>query len=147
MTTTQQFTGSSGVAELSAEQRFTALARAPRTSLVELAEKALRSGFEVKVINAPRPFIQPLRLSSAPAIGVAEVIITRCDVRAGSAMGFGVRMGHDAQAAFAAAVLDAVCACNGAFAHQVTRLCRRALEEDARQEERLRWLANMTRVD
>lgn len=110
----------------SRETRAGLLARADVDALVSLADRCLADTDEPEVTHPPEVGMVMLTVREpveSVRFHLAEVLVTRCEVRHRGALGWAMRMGTDTAGAVAAAVLDAESEADGPLAAEVAELC------------------------
>ncbi|MGH9185365.1 MAG: phosphonate C-P lyase system protein PhnG [Acidimicrobiales bacterium] len=123
-----------------AERRTELLAIADRDALVGLAQRCLPAR-EVEMTLPPETGTLLLEVRE-PVVGerfhLGEVLVTRAEVRVGTAAGWAMRMGDDRAATLAAAVCDAEVEAGRPLAGEVLALCdaTKRAERAARAAER-----------
>lgn len=107
-------------------ERTGLLARAQAGALITLADGCLAGTAQPVVTQPPETGMVMLTVREpveSTRFHLAEVLVTRCEVRHRDAHGWAMRMGSDPAAALAAAVLDAEVESDGPLAGAVIELC------------------------
>lgn len=136
---------------MTAHARFEALAHADLAALEDLADAILADGAPVTVTAGPESVSTPVRIP-VPGTGdttvvLGHVALTRCTVELGGTRGDGIRSGHDAVGAVAAAICDAEYERSGPLSARVAALCRAAADAQAERAHARGGLVDATRME
>lgn len=111
--------------------RTSLLAIAERDQLLELAAACLAAGLEPIVLTpaeAGTVMLQVREPIAGERFHLGEVLVSRAEVSFRGALGWCMRLGHDPEAALAAAICDAECEAGGPQATAIETLCRDTAE-------------------
>ncbi len=109
-------------------RRIELLAAAAPAALIELADQCLADAPSPVLVAGPEVGLvmyqvrEPVEHSR---FCLGEILVSRADIEHRGCRGWSMRLGEDADAALAAAVLDAEVESDGAYSGAVDELCRR----------------------